>query len=50
MINNINKFGAHTYGAPCFLCATKHVLKIVEEEVWSVDREPPYFLYAVLCV
>jgi hypothetical protein len=44
-----NKFGAHTYGAPCFLYVTKRVLKVIED-VWSVDREPTCVLYVVLHV
>jgi hypothetical protein len=32
-----NKFGAHTYGAPCFLYAVKHMLKVIDD-VWSADR------------
>jgi hypothetical protein len=31
-------------GAPYFLYAAKHVLKVIED-VWSVDRKPPCFLY-----
>jgi hypothetical protein len=32
-----------------FLYAVKHVLKVIED-VWSIDRDPPCFLYAVLHV
>jgi hypothetical protein len=31
-----------------FLYTVKRMLKVID--VWSVDREPPYFLYAVLRV
>jgi hypothetical protein len=32
-----------------FLYAVKRVLKVIDD-VWSIDQEPPYFLYVVLRV